>query len=67
MYHTERKMLNPVLNGEILLKCLTLCLFPLLARIAEWQNVPCQITGVMLGNYTPYQNRRIAQSQNVWK
>ena len=28
--------------AKFLLKCLTLCLFPFLARIGERQNVPCQ-------------------------
>lgn len=35
-----------------LLKCLTFCLFPLLTRIAELQNVPCQNRGI--GNYSTF-------------
>ena len=35
-----------------LLKCLTFCLFPLLTRIAELQNVPCQ--NRRIGNYSTF-------------
>ena len=40
---------------KFLLKCLTLCLFPLLARI----------TGIILGNYSPCQNRAITECLEI--
>ena len=43
MRNTERMVFNYVHNVEMPSeKCLTFCLFPLLARIAEWRNVPRQ-------------------------
>ena len=43
MRNTERMMFNYVHNVEMPSeKCLTFCLFPLFARLAEWRNVPCQ-------------------------
>ena len=58
--NTERMMFNSIHNVEMPLKCLTFCLFPLLARIAECS---CQ-NRRMLGNYSPCQNSRMFGNKN---
>ena len=51
--------------AKFLLKCLTLCLFPLLARIAEWQNVACQNHAWKLQSLPESQNRAITECLEI--
>ena len=55
---------NSVTMSKCVLKSLTFYLFPLLARIAESQNVSCQNIR-MLENYSPYQNRRMFEKKYI--
>ena len=55
---------NSVTMSKFLLKSLTFYLFPPFARIAESQNVSCQNIR-MLGNYSPYQNRRMFEKKKI--